>query len=443
MPAEFPVYSLAQGGKPPDEPGAISSMDVRKAIPLGLLAAALTMVGVTGCKPPEPSGTTNTSTSTGDSGEPAASARKAPTAAGPTVTGDTIKLGLVASLNGNQKPCGDDSQRGAQMAVDEVNAAGGINGKKVELVIGDSNSNPQDGKTAAEKLVSDGVIALLGEVASGITRPMASVAFDAGIPLVAIGATAVDITQIGSNVFRVCYNDDFQGPVMAKFAFDELKLKNVAIITDNKLPYSQGLSKSFRAKFEALGGTIVDEQFYEQGQSQFTGQITNLKGKNPEGVFLSGYFNEVGPIAKQLRQNGINVPLFGGDGWDSTQLINSGGEAIVGGYFCNHYSSTEERAEVKDFLAKWKSKYGGVPGTTMGALGYDAAKLTLDALARAKGLSAKDLIAAIDETEGFKGVSGTITLKGQNGDPLKDALIVKVTRTGFDFFKSYSPDQLK
>jgi branched-chain amino acid transport system substrate-binding protein len=404
------------------------------------LAAAATTAVLFGCK-----ATTSASSGTGASGASgtAANARPMPPVEGPSVTGETIKIGLAASLNGASKPWGEDCKSGAQLAVDEVNAKGGIGGKMLELIVEDTNSQPTDGKTATEKLVSEGVLCVLGEVASGITRPMTEVTFSKGVPQIAIGATAVDITQGKGNVFRVCYNDDFQGPVMAKFAMDELKLKNVAIMTDNKLPYSQGLSKSFRAKFEEMGGTIVSEEFYEQGNAQFTGQITKLKAKNPDGIFLSGYFNEVGPIAKQLRQNNVTVPLFGGDGWDSTELINSGGAAIVGGYFCNHYTSTEDRAEVKDFLTKWQAKYKGMPGTTMGALTYDAMMLVADALGRAKAMNAKALIEAIDQTEDFKGVTGTITLKGQNGDPLKSALIVRVERDGFVFAKSFEPEDLK
>lgn len=413
-----------------------------KAIPFvgGIVALSLAATLV-GCKAPGGASSSSSGGAAGTGG--AESARVMPTENGPTVTGDTIRIGLVASLNGASKPWGEDCKSGAQLAIDEANAAGGINGKKIELVIEDSNSQPQDGRVAAQKLVSEGVICVLGEVASGITRPMTDVTYAAGVPQVAIGATAVDITKQYGNVFRVCYNDDFQGPVMAKYAYDELKARSVAVMTDNKLPYSQGLSESFKAAFEKLGGTIVSEEFYEQGNAQFTGQITNLKSKNPDGIFLSGYFNEVGPIAKQLRQNGVNVPLFGGDGWDSSELINSGGEAIVGGVFCNHYTSTENRPEVKDFLAKWKTKYGGQPGTTMGALTFDAANLVIQALRNCSELSAKELITQIDQVENFNGVTGMITLKGQNGDPLKSALVVKVTRTGFDFAKSYAPEELK
>ena len=158
----------------------------------------------------------------------------------------------------------------------------------------------------------------------------------------------------------------------------------------------------------------------------------NLKSKNPEGIFLSGYFNEVGPIVRQAAQSGLTgVKYFGGDGWDSSELISGGGDAIVGGFFCNHYNENEDRAEVKDFLAAWTAQFGGKPGTTMGALGYDAAALMIDAIKRAETKDGPGIIAAIENTVGFKGVSGTITLKGMAGNPAKPALVVRVTKTGF------------
>lgn len=354
-----------------------------------------------------------------------------------------IQVGLVASQNGDLRPWGVDSVNGALLAVKEFNDAGGLNGKKVQLLIGDSASKPEQGKTAAEKLMSDGVIGLVGEVASGITAQIALAAKDKSIPVVAVGATRNDITTLAEHVFRVCYTDALQGPVMAKFAYDDLGLRKVAIMTDKKQPYSTGLSDSFRAYYEKLGGTIVSEQFYETGQTQFGGQLTELKSKNPDGLFLSGYFNEVGPIVRQAVDAGLNAKFLGGDGWDSSEILTSGGDAILGGYFCNHYNSQEDRPEVRDFLSRWKSAFGGVPGTTMGALAYDAAKLVCDALTRATEPTSAGLAAALEDTVDFSGVSGKITLKGNNGDPPKRALVVKLTKEGQVFEKAYEPDELK
>jgi branched-chain amino acid transport system substrate-binding protein len=419
-------------------------------------AAAVVVLGaLIGCsggdtKSADAKSTTDTSTTTpAPAGDDLAKGRPEPTAEGVKAEGDTIKLGIVASVSGDNKAWGDDSYVGAKMAVDEANKAGGINGKQISLEMQDSASTTQGAKTAAEKLLSDGVIGILGEVSSGNTIQIANSAFEKSVPVVAIGATKVELTDIGANVFRVCYSDGFQGPVMAKFAYDDLGLRNVALMTDNKLPYSQGLSKTFQEEFEKLGGKIVIEQKYESGQTQFSGQLTELKAKNPDGIFCSGYFTEVGPIAQQARAAGIDkkVVLLGGDGWDSPKLLDSGGDAIVGGYFCNHYNNKENRPEVLQFLTKWKAANGGKdPDTTMAALGYDAAALTIDALKRAKSLDSKSLMTAIDETENFPGVSGKITLKGQKGTPFKQALVVEVksAKDGFQVFKkAFTPDQIK
>ncbi|MFZ4507997.1 MAG: ABC transporter substrate-binding protein [Fimbriimonas sp.] len=374
-----------------------------------------------------------------------ASARKLPTVEG-NKAGDVIKIGIVASLNGENRPWGVDSVAGAQLAIDEVNAAGGIGGKKLQLLQGDSNSKAEQGKSAAEKLISDGALVLLGEVASGITMQMSQAAFEKGVPVIAIGATRTDISADNGALFRVCYTDAFQGPVMAKFAFDELGLKKVALITDKKLPYSTGLSDSFRAYFTKLGGEIVDEQFYESGQTDFKGILTSVKTKQPDGLFLSGYFTETGPLAKQSREAGLNVKLLGGDGWDSKEILNSGGDAILGSFFCNHYNNKEARPEVQSFLDKWKAKYPSnpEPATTMGALGYDSAILAIDALKRVTGeITSKALTEQIEATESFKAVSGNITLKGNKGDPPKRALVVELTKDGQVFRKAYEASEIK
>lgn len=372
------------------------------------------------------------------------SARKQPTGEG-NKAGDKIVIGLVASQNGELKPWGEDCIKGANLAMEEFKKANpnGVGGKQVELHIGDSNSKPEQGKSAAEKLISEGALALVGEVSSGITAQMAEPAFEKAIPVVAVGATKTTLTDIGANVFRVCYTDAFQGPVMAVFAYKELGLRKVALMTDKKQPYSTGLSDSFRDTFTKLGGEIVDEQFYESGQTQFNGQLTNLKSKNPDGLFMSGYFTETGPIARQAKEAGLNVKMMGGDGWDSQEILRSGGDAILGSYFCNHYNSKETRPEVQDFLKKWVAKYGKEPGTTMGALGYDATMVTLDALKRAKSLDSKAMIDAIEDTTDFPGVSGKINLKGKGGNPSKRAIVVTLKKDGQEFAKAYEPDEVE
>lgn len=412
----------------------------------GLAALALSVVVGCGDNAAKPGETASTGTTEG--GTAATAKRPTPTAEPVVATGDTIKIGLIGSVSGDQKAWGDDEFAGAHMAVDEFNAAGGVNGKKVELVEGDAASKAESAKSAAEKVLGEGVIGIVGEVASGHTIQIAKSAFQKGVPVVAVGATRTDLTDEGTHVFRVCYTDAFQGPVMAKFAYDGLGLRKIAVMTDNKQPYSQGLSDSFKKTFESLGGKIVGEKFYETGQTQFSGQLTELKALGSDGMFLSGYFPEVGPIAQQARQAGIKGPFLGGDGWDSPQLLTSGGDAILGSFFCNHYNNRDNRPQVTEFLKKWKAAHGGKePGTTMAALGYDATSVMLDALKRAKSLDSKALIEALENTENFPGVSGDVTLKGQNGNPPKRAIVVEVTKpdaTGQwqKFAKDYTPEDL-
>jgi len=412
------------------------------------LLAALALGVVAGCT----GGSTASSGEGGKGGDAAPAAgvgiRPEPTGEGVAITGDTIKIGIVGSQTGDQKPWGDDSIEGAKMAVEEVNAAGGINGKKIELLIGDAASKPEQAKSATEKLLSDGVVGIVGEVASGHTIQIAKAAFPKAVPVVAIGATRTDLTNEGTHVVRACYTDAFQGPVMATFAYEELGLRKVGLVTDNKQPYSQGLSASFAETFKELGGEIVGEVKYETGQTDFTGQITEIKAKSPDGLFLSGYFPEVGPMAQQIRAQGMtDVKLLGGDGWDSPQLLVSGGEAILGSYMCNHYNNKEDRPEVKSFLDKWTKANGGKePQTTMAALGYDATMLMIDGIKRAAEPNSKAIIAALNETEGFQGVSGTINLKDQGGNPQKRALVVEIrpASEGFQVFrKAYEPNQIK
>lgn len=402
-----------------------------------LLAASVLLVGC-GAPPADnksTSGTTPTPTEGG--GTTTAGGRPDPTADAIKVQGDTITLGLVASLTGDLLPWGQDSRKGAELAVEEINGKGGINGKKVKLIVEDSGSDAKQAPTVTDRLIKAGATIIIGEVASGITKQMALTAFPAGVPVIAVGATNPEITETGSNIFRVCYTDDFQGPVMAKFAYEELNLRKIGIMTDIEQPYSTFLSKSFRDYFTKLGGEIVDEQNYKSKDTQFSAQLTVMKGKNPDGMFLSGYFTEVGLIARQAREIGLNVKLLGGDGWDSTELTTSGGQGIIGGFFCNHYNSKEDRPEIKAFLDLWKAKYGAEPGTTMGALGYDATMLAMDAVKRAANLDTVAFRKALEETENFPGVSGSITLKGMRGNPAKRALVVEVTPEGQAFRKAY------
>ena len=350
---------------------------------------------------------------------------------------ETIKIGLVTSESGPLCPWGIECKKGVKLAIDSINNKGGIKGKKIELLIEDSASKASQAATAAEKLIAKGAIGILGEQSSGNSAQIAHVAYAKGIPHIMMTATQQDIVNIGSNIFRTCYSDDYQGNVMAKFSFEELQLRRVALFTDRKLPYSVGLSKGFKKKFEELGGIIVDEQFYESGQTQFSSQLTNLKAKHPEGLFIAGYYQEVGPIVRQAASLGMKVHKLGGDGWDSSEILTSGGKAVVGAYHSNHYLLTEKRKVIVDFVKKWKETYSDNPKTFCAGLSYDSALLMIEGLRKSTTLNSDALIKAIAEIENLECVTGTISFKNSEGNAQKRALVVKISEKGRIFQKSY------
>src|SRR3954454_18393884 len=268
-------------------------------------------------------------------------------------SGDPIKVGEYASLHGTEATFGDSSHKGTQLAVDEINSAGGVLGRKVELITEDNSSKAGESSTIVRKLISrDKVIAVLGEVASGRSLEAAPICQQNKIPMISPSSTNPKVTEVGDYIFRVCFIDPFQGTVMAKFARSTLKAKNVAVLSDVKAPYSVGLAEFFRQRFLADGGKIVSEQRYNGGEKDFNAQLTAIKSANPppDAVFVPGYYTEAGLIALQARRLGLNVPLFGGDGWESPKLIEIGGNAVEGCYYSTHYSPEDNSPAIQEFV---------------------------------------------------------------------------------------------
>ena len=264
-----------------------------------------------------------------------------------------------------------------------LNAAGGVLGKKLDLITEDNQSKAGESATAARKLLSrDKAVALLGEVASSRSLEIAPVAQAAKIPMVSPASTNPKVTETGSYIFRVCFIDPFQGKVMATFARQNLKFDKVAILKDVKNDYSIGLADAFRKSFSALGGTIVVEQSYSQGDTDFSAQVTAIRGTQAQAVFVPGYYSEVGTIARTADRLGLKVPLLGGDGWDSPDLFKIGGDAINGSYFSDHFAPDVATEKSKAFVANFTKKYGQAP-TGLGALGYEAALVLIDSIKRA------------------------------------------------------------
>jgi branched-chain amino acid transport system substrate-binding protein len=346
-----------------------------------------------------------------------------------------IKVGHFASLTGDTATFGQSTDRGIRMAVEEINARGGALGRPLEVISEDDRSITEEARTAAQKLLQrDQVVAILGEVASSRSLAAAPEAQRARIPMISPASTNPKVTEVGDFVFRTCFIDPFQGAVMARFAHEDLKARRVAILFDFKQDYSVGLAEFFRKKFKELGGEIVADERYTSGDIEFRAQLTTIRSANPDAVFVPGYYTELGLIAKQARELGLNVPLLGGDGWDSAKTLEIGGSAVEGYYFSNHYAADSDSPKVKAFVSSYREKYGEVPDA-MAALGYDAAGILADALTRARETKGDALRDAIAATRDYDGVTGKITID-EARNARKDAVVLKIEGGRFRFYRS-------
>ena len=342
------------------------------------------------------------------------------------VVGDEIRVGEFGSLTGSEATFGIMTNKGIALAVKQVNAAGGVKGKKIKVITLDDQGKSEEAATTVTKLVTqEKVIAVLGEVASSRSLAAAPIAQLNKVPMISPSSTNPKVTEVGDYIFRVCFIDPFQGTVMAKFAHENLKAKKVAILTDVKSDYSVGLATFFKSTFTQMGGQIVAEQSYSSGDIDFKGQLTSIKSSKPDAIFIPGYYTEVGLIARQARALGLKTqPLLGGDGWDSSKLSEIGKEAINGGYFSNHYTTESSDPAVQKFINDFKAEFNEVPDG-LAAMGYDAAKVLIDSLNRATELTPKALRDAIAQTKDFAGVTGKITLNEQR-NAVKAAVVVQV-----------------
>jgi len=336
----------------------------------------------------------------------------------------TIVIGHFASMTGPQATFGISTDQAIRLAIKERNAKGGVKGRQVSLVTLDDAGKQSEAATAVTRLINDHkAVAVLGEVASSLSLAGGPIAQKAKVPMISPSSTNPDVTDVGDYIFRVCFLDDFQGWVDAKFAKDNLKATKAAILYDQAQAYSSGLADYFEKSFKELGGQIVTRQAYTGGNLEISSQLQSIKGAGAEVVFLPGYYSDAGTIIRKAREAGITAPFLGGDGWDSEELPKIAGDAINGNYFSNHYAPEEDRAEVKNFVEKFKAEYGKTPDG-LAALGYDAALVLFDAMERAKSLSGKDLRDAIAETKDFTGVTGTFSID-ENRNAKKSAVIVE------------------
>ena len=343
--------------------------------------------------------------------------------------GDKVRVGVFMSTTGSTANFGISSVNGIKMAADEINKAGGINGKQVELLVQDDRSDASEAATIVTKFVTqDQVNAVIGEVASSRSIAAAPIAQNAKIPMLTPSSTNPEVTKKGDFIFRSCFIDPYQGAAIAQFAAKTLGAKTAAIMVDRKNDYSTGLEKVITETFTRLGGKMVATQSYQEGDQDFNAQLTSLKGANPEVIFVPGYYNDVGLIAKQARDKGITVPLIGGDGWDSEQLYKIGGTALNGSFFTNHYSPFDTAPNVVKFVNDYKSRYNSTPDA-LAATAYDAANIMFDAIKRSKSLSGTDIRDALAATNAFPGVTGTVTFNKQR-DAVKPIVMIEIKDGG-------------
>ena len=351
---------------------------------------------------------------------------------------DEILIGEYGSLTGTTATFGISTMNGIEMALDEVNQSGGLLGKTVRVIVEDDQGRPEEAQTVVTKLITrNRVVAILGEVASSRTLAAAPVAQQYGIPMVSPSSTNPAVTEVGDFIFRVCFIDPFQGLVMAKFAAQSLQITDVAVLRDIKNDYSVGLADVFVENFVALGGTIVADEGYSEGDTDFSAQLTSIRARRPQAIFVPGYYTEVGLIARQAKSLGIEAPLLGGDGWDSPSLIEIGGEALEGSYFSNHYSVDDPSPAIQKFVSDYRDRHGQTPDALAG-LGYDAAQILFDAIRRAGSTDPTAIRDALATTSNFAGVTGVTTLD-ENRNAVKPAVVLQIDGGKLAYVETINP----
>ena len=347
--------------------------------------------------------------------------------------GDEIIVGAYLSLSGPDSTFGTDTREGVDLAQDELNAAGGIKGKKVKVLYEDDKSTTQEATNKVQQLIDrDGAVAILGEVASSRSMAGGLVCNKKKVPMVTPSSTAVDVTKDRDYVFRVCFTDAQQGEVAARFVHDTLKKQKVGVFFVAQDTYSSGLAQTFKAAFQKLGGEIVVDKGYQKGETNFTTYLGDLKAANPEAIFVPVYYNDMVQIARQAKSAGMPGSMFiGGDGWDSANLLEGAGELLEGAYFTNHYAPDVPWQNSQTFVASYKKRYGHDP-SSLAAQGYDAAMLLFNAMGRATEVKPEAIKVALAATKDFAGATGSLTIdKDHNAN--KPIVVVQIKAKKFTY----------
>ena len=350
-----------------------------------------------------------------------------------------IKIGGNFELTGGIANFGKQTVNGIQMAFKEINAAGGVNGKQLKLILADNKSEPAEATNAVTKLITqDKVVAVLGPVASSNVLATLQVAQDSKIPVLTATGTNEKITVDGGKVrpfaFRGCFIDPFQGKVMANFATNTVKAKTAVIYVDQSSDYSKGLKQSFEEAFVKNGGKVLSTEAFLQKDQDFKATLTKIKALNPEVIFIPAYYEEVGKIVKQARELGITVPLLGTDGWDDPKVVEiAGAKSLDNTFFSNHYSSQDTDPAVVKFVAAYKKEYNQEP-SALAALGYDSGLMIADAIKRAGSAEGAKIAEALAATKDLKVSTGILTIDA-NHNPVKSAVVIEM-KDGKQTFKT-------
>lgn len=342
-----------------------------------------------------------------------------------TAVSSDIPVGMYGALSGGEAAFGQATLAGVRLAADEINAAGGVQGKKIRLVVEDDQGKAEEAASVVTKMTTrDNVIAVIGENSSNQSLAAAPICQAAKVPMISPSSTNPNVTKKGDYIFRVCFTDPYQGKALATFVRNNLKATTAAVLKDNKNDYSVGLAQFFEETFKSLGGRIVAEQSYSGGDNDFRPQLTSIKQTKPDVLFIPGFYTDVGQIAIQARDLGITVPMVGGDGWDSPTVIQIGGKSVDNSYFSDHYFVGEPRLAVQKFVADIRKRTGHDPEANA-ALGYDALRILADAIRRAGSLDRTKVRDQIAATKNYAGVSGTITM-GPDRDPIKPVAMIRI-----------------
>ena len=360
------------------------------------------------------------------------------TASTPALEGEIV-IGGLAPLTGGVSQYGIAAINGALLAVEEINAAGGILGQSIRFVYEDEKGDPTEAVTAYNKLVqNDGIVALVGDVTTKPTIAVAQLAAEDGIPMITPTATGAEVTTIGENIFRTCFTDPYQGELMAHYAQEKLGATTAAILYDTGDDYSSGIAESFKATAEAIGLTITTMEGYATGASDFNAQLTKIKEGNPDVIMAPCYYEDAAKITTQARGIGIESIFLGSDGWDGTlnQVDESNASVLNDSYYCSQYPMQDATAGLQAFLDKYEEAYGE-SALMFSVLGYEAMHMMAMAIEEAGSTDSAAIVAAL-KTITYEGPVGPISFANGN-DPSRDAYIIEfvdgeeVVKEGYSF----------